>query len=58
MSNLRKILIIVSLVVVAGFLIIYDYSDFWSRRNLGYFLGIIAAVLNLVSVILSARREK
>jgi len=45
-----------ALILVALFFI--DYRNFFSRSNLGAFLGILAMALNIVAMILSNRHEK
>jgi hypothetical protein len=57
MKRFRQIVILISaLLIIAQFLFI-NYSDLFSRQNLGSFMGIIAMVLNIIALILSNRHE-
>jgi hypothetical protein len=57
MKKFRLIIICVSAVLILVILFVIDYQNFLSRSNLGPFLGIIAMILNILSMILSNRHE-
>lgn len=57
MNRLRFAVIIASSVVIIGFLLIFDYSNLLSKPNLGFILGIIASVFNIIAMIISINKE-
>jgi hypothetical protein len=57
MNKLRFAVIIASSVVIIGFLLIFDYSNLLSKANLGFILGIIASVFNIIAMIISINKE-
>jgi len=57
MNKLRFAVIIASSVVIIGFLLIFDYSNLLSKPNLGFILGIIASVFNIIAMIISINKE-
>ncbi len=57
MNKLRFVVIIASSVVIIGFLLIFDYSNLLSKPNLGFILGIIASVFNIIAMIISINKE-
>ncbi len=56
-NRLRLSVIIASTIVIIGFLFIFDYSSPLSKHNLGFTLGIIASIFNIVAMILSIKEE-
>jgi len=56
-NKLRLSVIIASTIVIIGFLFIFDYSSPLSKYNLGFTLGIIASVVNIIAMILSIKEE-
>lgn len=57
MKKFRMIIIYISVALIIGMLLIIDYQNFFSRPNLGSFLGIIAMLFNILAMILSNRHE-
>jgi len=58
MKKFRLSIIIISSIVIIGFLIIFDYSNIFVRQNLAPTLGIIAAIFNIIAMILSIKNEE
>jgi len=58
MKKLKLAILITSSLVLIGFLIIFDYSNLTARSNLGFILGIIAAICNIIAMILTIRSEE
>ena len=57
MRKFRLIIICISITLILVALFIIDYQNFISKANIGAFFGIIAMLLNVVSMILSNRHE-
>ncbi len=57
MRKFRIIIICVSVVAIIVFLIIFDNKNLNSKSNLGFFLGIIVAICNILTMIFSNRNE-
>jgi hypothetical protein len=57
MKTLRLIVIVISILIIIAFLLIFDYSDPFSRRNAIGIVGILAAAFNIVAMIFT-RPEK
>jgi hypothetical protein len=57
MRKFRLIIAFISVVIIVGLLFTIDYQNLISRPNLGPFLGIIAMMFNILSMILSNRHE-
>jgi hypothetical protein len=57
MRKFRLIIALISVAIIIGLLFDIDYQNLISRPNLGNFLGIIAMMFNILSMILSKRRE-
>ncbi len=57
MKKFRLIVIFFSIALIVVILFFIDFQNFISRSNLGSFLGIMAMVFNIVSMILSNRYE-
>jgi multisubunit Na+/H+ antiporter MnhG subunit len=53
MKTLRLIVIVISVLIIIAFLLIFDYSDPFSRRNAMEIVGILAAVFNILAIIFS-----
>jgi uncharacterized membrane protein required for colicin V production len=58
MKKLKLAILLASSLVLIGFLIIFDYSNLTARSNLGFALGIIAAICNIIAMILTIRSEE
>jgi uncharacterized membrane protein len=58
MKTLRLIVIVISILIIIAFLLIFDYSDPFSRRNAIGIVGIFAAAFNIVAMIFSKPEEK
>ena len=55
-SKLKKItLLFIPLAIIIGWLFILDYEDFFSKKNIGGILGIIAMVFLLLSYFLNKK---
>ncbi|MDX9812890.1 MAG: hypothetical protein RBU28_10905 [Bacteroidales bacterium] len=57
MFKFRLIIIFLSVALIIIHLFLLDYSNLFSRPNLGSFLGIAAMILIILSMILSNRHE-
>ena len=57
MFKFRLIIIFLSVALIIIHLFLLDYSNLFSRPNLGSFLGIVAMILIILSMILSNRHE-
>jgi hypothetical protein len=57
MRKVRYTIIVVSIILIIGSLLIVDYHDLISRRNLASLLIIIVSILNILSMTLSIRNE-
>jgi hypothetical protein len=57
MKKPRLIIIGISAALIIAGLFFIDYRHLFSRSNLAAFLGILAMVFNIVSMILSNRHE-
>lgn len=57
MRTFRSIIISLCIALIIVHLILLDYSDLFSRTNLGSLLGIVAMILIILSMILSNRHE-
>jgi len=57
MRKFRIAIIILSFLIIITFLVIFDYNKLMTKSNLGFLLGIISAILNIIAMVLSNRYE-
>jgi hypothetical protein len=58
MKTLRLIVIVISILIIIAFMLIFDYSHPFSRRNAIGIIGIIAAVFNILAMMFSRPEER
>ncbi len=58
MKKFRIGLIIVAFILILAELIITDYDNFWSSKNLGNFLVIAGMILTIISLIVAIKTDK
>lgn len=58
MNKLRNILIVAAVILLAAIFYYIDYSDLTWSNNRSNYLGIITALLLIIALFLSNRKEK
>ncbi len=57
MINFRKCLFVIATFVTVGHLLLIDYTNLYSSKNLGNYLGVSSMIFIAVAMALSIRNE-